>query len=224
MLIIKEKIVFLQKTREIIDNVERVLIYSFGSAFIESKGNIVGVYTVPGETSDKVSYRLEYGFLCIVKAFMKYLKEYIRTCDKLRDIISQSVAWMIISLVAAYPQLCLHFDTSVFTTTTRDDYCNKFLLPIMLFLLAFIFDFFFSIKDLSIGQKRGSLFKCFTILICLMVFIFCLITVIPCIHLKIALFFLLWADICLIKGLTVLIPGEEELVELSVPVNTYEKK
>lgn len=127
--------------------------------------------------------------------------------------------WMIISVVAAYPDLCLKGDISIFNTTTRDDYCNKYLLPIMLFLLGFIFDFVFSIKDLNIGQKRGELLKTFIILICSMIFIFCLITVIPCIYVKIPLFILLWGNISLVKGLTVLIPGTEDIVMLEAPIN-----
>ena len=89
----------------------------------------------------------------------------------------------------------------------------------MLFLLGFVFDFVFSIKDLNIGQKRGELLKSFIILICSMIFIFCLIIVIPCTCIKIALFILLWFNISLIKGLTVIIPGAEDVVILEVPIN-----
>lgn len=74
---------------------------------------------------------------------MKF-KEYWKNCEKKKDVLLHSVVWMIISIVAAYPNLCLNFDTSIFSTQTRDEYCNTYLLPIMLFLLAFIFDFFFS--------------------------------------------------------------------------------
>ena len=155
---------------------------------------------------------------------MKYIKEYIENSNKISDVIFQSVVWMIISVVAAYPDLCLKFDTSVFCTTTRDEYCYKFLLPIMLFLLAFIFDFFFSIKDLNIGQKRGSLFKLFTILICTMFFLLCLITIVPCLFVKIILFVILWMNISLIKGLTVLIPGEDDLVVLEMPINKFNNR
>lgn len=152
---------------------------------------------------------------------MNFLKEYLRTCNKKLDVAFQSLAWMIISMVAAYPDLCLRFDTGVFSTTTRDEYCNKFLLPIILFLLAFIFDFFFSIKDLNIEQKRGTLFKMFTVLICTMCFIFCLITIISCIQIKIVLFIALWMNISLIKGLTVLIPGENDIIVLKEPINNF---
>lgn len=149
---------------------------------------------------------------------MNYIKEYIIK-NKKKDIILHSFFWMIISVVAAYPDLCLKGDVSVFNTVTRDDYCNKYLLPMMLFLLGFVFDFVFSIKDLNIGQKRGELLKSFIILICSMIFIFCLIIVIPCTCIKIALFILLWFNISLIKGLTVIIPGAEDVVILEVPIN-----
>jgi len=149
---------------------------------------------------------------------MKYIKEYIIK-DKKWDIILHSIVWMIISVVAAYPDLCLKGDVSVFNTITRDDYCNKYLLPIMLFLLGFVFDFVFSIKDLNIGQKRGELLKSFIILICSMIFIFCLITIVPYTCIKILLFILLWFNISLIKGLTVMIPGTDDVVILEAPIN-----
>ena len=93
----------------------------------------------------------------------------------------------------------------------------------MLFLLAFVFDFFFSIKDLNIGQKRGALFKLLTILLCTLIFVFCLITIIPYVWIKIVLFILLWMNISLIKGLTVLIPGAEDLIVLEVPFNNLNR-
>lgn len=152
-----------------------------------------------------------------------YIKEYITNSHKWKDIIFHSLAWMIVSVVAAYPDLCLKFDVTVFSTTTRDEYCNKYLLPIMLFLLAFIFDFFFSIKDLNIGQKRGELLKSLIVLICTMIFVFCLITISPYIYIKIPLFLVLWINISLIKGLTVLIPGTDDVVLLEAPVNNLNK-
>lgn len=143
--------------------------------------------------------------------------------NKMKDAIIQSLAWMIISIVAAYPDFCLEFKTTIFCTTTRDEYCDKYLLPIMLFLLAFILDFFFSIKDLSIGQRRGVLFKVLTILLCTLILVFCFITIIPYVVIKIFLFILLWMNISLIKGLTVLIPGTEDLITLEVPINNLKK-
>lgn len=151
------------------------------------------------------------------------LINYIKSCNKKMDVFLQSVAWMIISVVSAYPNFCLKFDISMFTITNRDDYCYQFLLPIMLFLLAFMFDFFFSIKDLNIGQKRGDLFKIFTLLLCLMMFFLCLLTIVPNIDWKIFLFIILWMNISLIKGLTVLIPGEDELVMLKTPINNLKR-
>lgn len=152
---------------------------------------------------------------------MKYIKEIIS--DMKWDILLHSIVWMIISVVAAYPDLCLNFDDSIFYTTTRDDYCNKYLLPIMLFLLGFIFDFVFSIKDLNIGQKRGELLKLFVVLICSMILIFCLITITPCTFIKILLFLLLWFNISLIKGLTIMIPGTENIVILEAPINNLKQ-
>ena len=55
-----------------------------------------------------------------------YIKEYITNSHKWKDIIFHSLAWMIVSVVAAYPDLCLKFDVTVFSTTTRDEYCNKY--------------------------------------------------------------------------------------------------
>lgn len=155
---------------------------------------------------------------------MDFIKDLVQISqNKKRDVLFQSAVWMIISIVAAYPDFCLYFDTSMFSGTTRDVYCNKFLLPIMLFLLAFVFDFFFSIKDLNIGQKRGALFKLLTILLCTLIFVFCLITIIPYVWIQIVLFILLWMNISLIKGLTVLIPGAEDLIVLEVPFNNLNR-
>lgn len=155
---------------------------------------------------------------------MEFIKDLVQISqNKKRDVLFQSAVWMIISIVVAYPDFCLDFDTSMFSGTTRDVYCNKFLLPIMLFLLAFVFDFFFSIKDLNIGQKRGALFKLLTILLCTLIFVFCLITIIPYVWIKIVLFILLWMNISLIKGLTVLIPGAEDLIVLEVPFNNLNR-
>lgn len=143
--------------------------------------------------------------------------------NKMKDAILQSLAWMIVSIVAAYSDFCLKFDTKIFCTTTRDEYCEKYLLPMMLFLLAFILDFFFSIKDLTIGQRRGVLFKVLTILLCTLILVFCLITIIPHTVIKIFLFILLWMNISLIKGLTVLIPGTEDLISLKAPINNLNR-
>ncbi len=155
---------------------------------------------------------------------MDFIKDLVQISqNKKRDVLFQSAVWMIISMVAAYPKLCLDFDPSIFNETTKNAYCNNFLLPIMLFLLAFVFDFFFSIKDLNIGQKRGALFKLLTILLCALIFIFCLITIIPCVCLQIVLFILLWMNISLIKGLTVLIPGAEDLIRLEAPINNLNR-
>lgn len=155
---------------------------------------------------------------------MDFIKDLVQISqNKKRDVLFQSAVWMIISIVAAYPDFCLDFDTSMFSGTTRDVYCNKFLLPIMLFLLAFVFDFFFSIKDLNIGQKRGALFKLLTILLCTLIFVFCLITIIPYVWIQIVLFIFLWMNISLIKGLTVLISGAEDLIVLEVPFNNLNR-
>lgn len=152
-------------------------------------------------------------FMTKTAPFINYLKDSNRLCD----VILQSLAWMIVSMVAAYPSLCLHGDMSIFQTVTRDEYCDKFLIPIVLFLMAFILDFFFSIKDLTIGRKRGYLFKAFTVLICFM-FVLLLATMLSPISIKIVPFILLWMNISLIKGLTVLIPGEEDEVTLKKPL------
>ena len=155
---------------------------------------------------------------------MNFIKELlIISHNKRKDVVFQSLAWMIISMVAAYPNFCLNYDLSIFCTTTRDEYCNSFLLPIMLFLLAFILDFFFSIKDLNIGHKRGVLFKFLTILLCLLILEFCLITIFSCVGIKVVLFILLWLNISLIKGLTVLIPGADDLIMLTTPINNLNK-
>ena len=149
--------------------------------------------------------------------FIKDLKQISQ--NKMIDAVIQSFFWMMISIVAAYPDLCLDFDTSMFSETTRDAYCQDFVLPILLFLLAFVFDFFFSIKDLSIGQKRGALFKLLTIFLCTLILLFCLISIIPYVWIQFTIFILLWINISLIKGLTVLIPGAEDLIMLKAPIN-----
>lgn len=145
------------------------------------------------------------------------LKDYFNTFYKNRDVLIHSIAWMVVSIVAAYPDFCINFKNDIFTTTTRNAYCNKFLLPIILFSLAFMLDFFFSIKDLSIGKKRGQLFKYVIIQLCITLFLFCLITVIPYTTAKIVLFILLWLNISLIKGVTVMIPGKDDVVPLKAP-------
>lgn len=151
---------------------------------------------------------------------MKQLVMFIKESGKLKDIILQSVFWMIVSVVAAYPSFCLKGDPSMFHTVTRDDYCDKFLIPIVLFLAAFIGDFWFSIKDLPIGQKRGYLLKSLILLIFVMFTLLFLITVIPqdMTEGKIGGFILLWISLSLIKGLTVLIPGSDEEVTLTKPL------
>ena len=151
---------------------------------------------------------------------MKQLVMFIKESGKLKDIILQSVFWMIVSVVAAYPSFCLKGDPSMFHMVTRDDYCDKFLIPIVLFLAAFIGDFWFSIKDLPIGQKRGYLLKSLILLIFVMFTLLFLITVIPqdMTEGKIGGFILLWISLSLIKGLTVLIPGSDEEVTLTKPL------
>lgn len=151
--------------------------------------------------------------------FKMNIFSYFKESGKITDVLIQSIGWMIISMVAAYQSFCLHFNSEAFTTETRDDYCEKFLLPIVLFLIAFILDFFFSIKDLPIGEKRGTLLKLFTFLICTMFIFLFIITVLPWLGAKIIAFILLWFNISLIKGLTILIPGKEENVELTAPIN-----
>lgn len=148
------------------------------------------------------------------------IREYIKSNkDKCIDILLQSFAWMIVSVVAAYPDLCINFKMDLFSPVSSEQYCNDFLRPVLLFLVAFIFDFYFSIKDLNIGQKRGGLFKIFTLLLCTLFIILSCITIITCACAKLFLFILLWFNISLIKGLTVLIPGEDAVIKLEVPIN-----
>ena len=156
---------------------------------------------------------------------MNLIKELLKEKGKARDVFFQSLAWMLVSMVASYPEFCIKHSLDMFHVATKEEYCQVFLLPIMWFLLAFILDFFFSIKDLSIGQKRGDLFKVLTILLCTMIFTFCLITVISdsCVFIKVVLFLLLWMNISLIKGLTVLIPGADDVVTLETPINNLNK-
>lgn len=156
---------------------------------------------------------------------MDFIKSYIKhNKNKIKEVLVHSFVWMFVSLIAAYPDLCLKFDISIFKLTAVDEYNRLFVFPMLLFLFAFIFEFVFAIKDLNIGQKRGSLFKLLMFLICVVVLVFAVITVVPCVGMKIILFILLWMGISLIKGLTILIPGEVDVVMLKVPTTDINNK
>lgn len=127
------------------------------------------------------------------------------------------LGWSIFSLTAAYPSFMLYGDTTVFQTTTRDQFCEKFLTPVLLFLVIFIFELVFSIAETEIDKKKGELLKVVFILLAVFFFLFTAIIYTPLLEVKIGLFLFMWASIVMIKGITIVVP-ENEVIQVSKPV------
>lgn len=151
---------------------------------------------------------------------IKTLYQDIKDSGKAMDLFLYSFFWMILSAVAAYPDLCLNRDASVFYLTDINDYRQKFILPFLLFLGGFMFDFSMATKDLEIGERRGRLFKCLVFSLVAIV-VFGTISLVSDYKLiRYGFFLLTWATISIIKGLTILISWSDKNIVVTQPQMT----
>lgn len=111
----------------------------------------------------------------------------------------------------------LYGDTSIFQTTTRNQFCEDFLTPVLLFLVIFIFELVFSISGTEINKKKGDLLKLVFVLLAVFFFLFTTLIYTPLLEAKIMIFLLMWASIVMIKGITIVVP-ENEVIEVLKPV------
>jgi hypothetical protein len=151
---------------------------------------------------------------------IKTLYQDIKDSGKAMDLFLYSFFWMILSAVAAYPDLCLNRDASVFYLTDINDYRQKFILPFLLFLGGFMFDFSMATKDLEIGERRGRLFKSLVFSLVAIV-VFGTISLVSDYKLiRYGFFLLTWATISIIKGLTILISWSDKNIVVTQPQMT----
>jgi len=128
-----------------------------------------------------------------------------------------SLFWMVLSAVAAYPSLCLEWDTSVFYLDQTVEYQKRFLLPMLLFLGGFMFDFSMSTQDLEIGLRRGRLYKCLVFALVVIVVLWSLFIIVNDEWAKIMVFIFMWATISIIKGITILISWSDKNIVVTQP-------
>ncbi|MEE3485759.1 MAG: hypothetical protein VZQ98_15745 [Bacteroidales bacterium] len=153
---------------------------------------------------------------------IKTLFQDIKDSGKGIDLLLYSFFWMILSAVAAYPDLCINRDSSVFYLTNVSDYQQKFILPFLLFLGGFMFDFSMATKDLEIGERRGRLFKSLVFSLVAIVVFGTISLVSDCKLIKYGFFLLLWATISIIKGLTILISWSDKNIVVTQPQMTIQ--
>lgn len=55
------------------------------------------------------------------------------------------IYWAIVSLIASFPDFALHFKTDIFFIETKSEYLAKFLIPLIVFVFAFMTDFLYII-------------------------------------------------------------------------------
>ena len=157
----------------------------------------------------------------------------LKVSGQWKEVLLYSFFWMIISVLAAYPDLFMK-EGGVYSTLypeNVDDYQANLVLPFALFLTAFIFDFCVSTKNVQIGSQREQLYKCLLLMIVVIAFLIVLSITLRLFGARPALesyasYFhvarytslaLLWMVICIIKGLTILISWSDENQLLTQP-------
>lgn len=148
---------------------------------------------------------------------IKEIFQDIRNSKKGSDLMMYSLFWMVLSAVAAYPSLCLEWDTSVFYLDQTVEYQKRFLLPMLLFLGGFMFDFSMSTQDLEIGLRRGRLYKCLVFALVVIVVLWSLFIIVNDEWAKIMVFIFMWATISIIKGITILISWSDKNIVVTQP-------
>lgn len=146
---------------------------------------------------------------------LKEISQDIRNSKKGPDLLMYSIFWMLLSAVAAYPTLCLEWDMTVFNLEKTTDYQRLYILPMLLFLGGFMFDFYMATQDLEIGIRRGRLYKCLIFSLVVIVVLWSLSVIFKYLWAKLMAFILMWATISLIKGLTVLISWSDNNIVIT---------
>ncbi|MBQ9312153.1 MAG: hypothetical protein IJ213_03805 [Bacteroidales bacterium] len=113
--------------------------------------------------------------------------------------------------IASFPDFALHFKTDIFFIETKSEYLAKFLIPLIVFVFAFMTDFYISLRSYKIGNRKSYLLKVLVFLLVVAFGIFLLTTIFTNLVVQIVLFLLLWLNIALIKAITYLIPGKNKI-------------
>lgn len=150
-------------------------------------------------------------------SILREIYQDIKDSKKGSDLLMYSFFWMVLSVVAAYPELCLDGDTSVFYLDRTIDYQRKYLLPLLLFLGGFMFDFSMATQDLEIGIRRGRLYKCLIFALVVIVVLWTVSIIVSPVWAKLVVFILMWATISFIKGITILISWSDKNIVIKQP-------
>lgn len=81
------------------------------------------------------------------------------------EILIPTFIWAIVSLIASFPDFALHFKTDIFFIETKSEYLSKFLIPLIVFVFAFMTDFYISLRSYKIGNRKSYLLKALVFLL-----------------------------------------------------------